>query len=184
MGVKDAMSLLNQISIRFADGPEDILQACRLRYSVLTKELGRRQYASDKDGTYRDKLDDGSSHIVLALCNGTTVGTLRFTSRRDAALLDEDELLFSTTIAEHELSECALADRGAIHPAYRKQGLYPKLWQYGFDHLKEQGIKWVFGVIDSDNIRLNEFHKGQGWLFLQYRVSDGGHSWNLIVKEL
>jgi hypothetical protein len=174
----------DQISVRFADGPEEILQACRLRYAVLTKELGRRQYANDSDGTYRDKLDDGSSRIVLALCNGTAVGTLRFTSRCDATFLDEDELLFSTRIAEHESTECALADRGAIHPAYRKQGLYPKLWQYGFDSLREQGIKWIFGVIDSDNSRLNEFHKAQGWLYLQYHVIEGNHSWNLIVKEL
>ena len=174
----------DQISIRFAEGPEDILQACRLRYMVLTEELGRRQYANDSHGTYSDKLDDGSSRIVLALCNGTAVGTLRFTSRRDTTLLDEDELLFSTRIAEHELEECALADRGAIHPAYRKQGLYPKLWQYGLDDLKERGIRWVFGVIDGDNSRLNEFHKEQGWLFLQYHVTEGDHSWNLIVKEL
>jgi hypothetical protein len=174
----------DQISVRLANGPEDILLACRLRYTVLTEELGRRQYANDNDRTYRDKLDDGSSLIVLALCTGTAVGTLRFTSRRDATLLDEDELLFSTRIAEHDSRECALADRGAIHPAYRKQGLYPKLWQYGFDSLKEQGIKWVFGVIDSDNSHLNEFHKGQGWVFLQYRVTEGDHFWNLIVKEL
>ena len=174
----------DQISIRFAEGPDDIHQACRLRYEVLTKQLGRRQYANDSDRTYQDKLDDGSSHIVLALCGKTVVGTLRFTIRRDATFLDEDERLFSAILAQHDLNECALADRGAILPAYQKQGLYPQLWKLGLDSLREQGIEWVFGVIDSDNPRLNEFHKSQGWLFLQYRIIEGDRPWNLIVKQL
>jgi hypothetical protein len=174
----------DQISLRFAEGPDDTLQACRLRYEVLTKELGRRQYANDSDRTYRDKLDDGGSRIVLALCGRTVVGTLRFTARLDAAFLDEDERLFSAILAQYDLTECALADRGAIHPSCRKQGLYPKLWKFGLDSLREQGIKWVFGVIESDNPRLNEFHKNRGWLFLQYRIIEGDRPWNLIVKQL
>jgi hypothetical protein len=183
------MSLLDTtepglVSVRCAEGSEDIHQACRLRYAVLVEELGRRQYADDTNGIYRDRLDGGGSLIILAWSGETVVGTLRFTPRRSAAFLDEDNFLFSAILAGYNLAECAIADRGAILPAYRKHGLYPKLWEAGFANMAAQGVKYVFGVVDSDNCHLNEFHERQGWIFLHHRVPQGEHLWNLILKHL
>jgi hypothetical protein len=178
-------AILHQdFSIQFADTNVQRQNALRIRYEVLTKELGRQQYANDHDGTYSDALDAGMSHIILVENLGTPVGTLRFTLRSEAVFLKEDELLFSEFLNDHDPLECAIADRGAILQPFRKAQLYPIMWAFGFDFARARGIRVVLGVIDAHNSSLNAFHEKQGWKVLRECVTEGNDTWKLIVKEL
>ena len=171
-------------SIQFAETDEQRQSALRIRFEVMTKELGRLQYANLGKETYSDPLDLGASHIILAEQFGVPAGTLRFTLRGESPFLDEDERLFKVFLDEHGVSQCAIADRGAILKTFRSASLYPAMWSFGFEFARSNGVRFVLGVIDAKNAWLNSFHESQGWTVLNEPVAQDNSTWNLIVKEL
>jgi hypothetical protein len=176
--------LYGPFSLQFAHTDADRASAYRLRYEVFSQELGRVFYANHKDRTYKDRVDDGSAHILVVKNEREFTGTLRFTLRTEAAFLSEDEGYFSEIISEFGEGAVALADRGAIAASSRGHQLYPQMWDYGFQFVQSRGARVVVGVIDADNDFLSRFHARQGWDVLVERITDGETDWTYLLKRL
>lgn len=173
------------LRVGFVSDPRSLEAVYRLRHAVFTEELGRTLFA--RGGRYRDDLDAGVTHVIAALDADTVVGTLRVTLRVEQPFLDEDESLLAAycrLAGVDDVSEIALADRGAIAGSHRSRGLYDVMWERLFAFCRLRSARRIMGVIDSSNESLVAFHRNRGWATWRSGVPLCDLTGDAIVKVL
>ncbi len=76
--------------IFFATEERDKHQAYCVRYSVFAEEMGRTSLAIPNLRIYKDDMDDGRCHLIVAKSrSGDIIGTLRVTLRAEQILWAE-----------------------------------------------------------------------------------------------
>lgn len=138
--------------VRFAETPDDVCAAQRLRYSVFVTELGGDGPLVDHEAAREtDIYDDHASHLLLedlARPADPVVGVYRLMNQTQALAAGG----FSSR-AEYDLSSLSKGNRqllelgrSCLHPRYRGGAGMVHLWSALARHVQDSGTDLLFGV--------------------------------------
>ncbi len=138
------------VVVRFAETPEEIEAAQRLRYKVFYQEYAAiPDELTARDEIDRDNFDDYADHLIAVdrAANDEVVGTYRLLRREKAEKCGgfyssgEYDLspILNSTMSVLELG------RSCVMPEYRSRPVLQLLWQGIADYIARHNIDLMFG---------------------------------------
>lgn len=127
---------MTSITVYEALEQKDLIKAYGIRYQCLTLENGDERYADRTNKLYIDPWDVAPAHVFVASINGAIVGTVRYMLRKEMPFPADDIYDFreiariAGTSAWYAKQMSALLDRGAVHPDWRKRGIFTAIQRH------------------------------------------------------
>lgn len=161
----------DQYLIKFANTPEEIEEALRLRYRVFNLEQGKGLEAANADGIDRDEFDDYCLHLVVQEKKiGQPVGTYRihlgpvassalgFYSAREYHMEGIDKIAAQTIEV----------GRSCVSPDYRNGAVVALLWSGISETLLRSKLRYLFGCVSLETV-----DPAAGWALYEYFKTTG-----------
>ena len=134
------------LSVGFAHGQSEILDAQRLRYRVFAGEMGAN-LPSRIPGVDHDIYDPYCEHLVVRdTDSGEVVGTYRILSpakARQVGYYSENE--FDLTRLQHLRPRLVEIGRSCVHPDYRTGATITMLWAGLAEYMITHGYDYLMG---------------------------------------
>lgn len=137
-----------QYLIKYADTPEEIEAALRLRYQIFNVEQGKGLDSANENGIDRDEFDDYCLHLVVEEKNGgKPVGTYRIhlgpvaSSALGFYSAREFDISGLDTIAAQSIE----VGRSCVSPEYRNGAVMALLWSGISGTLYRSRLRYLFG---------------------------------------
>ena len=135
--------------IRFAQTPDELNAALRLRYEVFNLELGEGLESSHLSGRDEDAFDAGCHHLIVEdERNDEIVGTYRMQSRemavRNGGFYSDGEFDLSG-LGDEVLADSVEVGRACVAQEHRKQRVLFGLWKGLAAYLMHSQKRYLFG---------------------------------------
>lgn len=156
-----------RLSLRLAEGREDLRRVQKLRYEVFGVEMGA-QLASADQGIDRDEYDDLCDHLIVEdRASGMVVGTYRMLPPEAAqgapSLYSEHE--FNLGRLSNLLPNLIEVGRSCVHKDFRTGAVITLLWAGLAEYVKKHGCEYLAGCASVS-------------------LSDGGHQAVSLYRQL
>jgi putative hemolysin len=157
----------NRLSLRLAQGAEDLRRVQKLRFDVFAGEMGA-QLASADLGLDSDEYDDYCEHLIVEdHASGMVVGTYRMLTPSAAArapsLYSEHE--FNIARLSHLRPHLIEVGRSCVHKDFRTGGVITLLWAGLADYVHKHGCEYLAGCASVS-------------------LADGGHQAVSLYRQL
>ena len=134
------------LTVGFAYGQSEILEAQRLRYRIFAGEMGAN-LPSRTPGVDHDIYDPYCEHLVVRdTHSGEVVGTYRILSpekARKVGYYSENE--FDLTRLQHLRPRLVEIGRSCVHPDYRSGATISLLWSGLAEYMLKHGYDYLMG---------------------------------------
>lgn len=161
----------DQFVIKFAETPEELEKAFRLRYRVFNLEQGKGLDAALENGIDRDEFDDHCLHLIIVdKTNNETVGTYRLhfgpVARQNRGLYSAREYKLSGV--ESIIDDCIEVGRSCVSPEFRSGAVVALLWSGIARIMRKTKYRFLMGCVSLENEApavgwaLYEYLKGKG----------------------
>ena len=147
MAAKDSGLEFRRLTLSFADTPEHVREAQRLRYKVFVEATGLSRPAQH-NGLDHDDFDPYCEHLIVRdSSTAEVVGTYRLlgpnAARRRGRYYSEQE--FDLCKLDRIRANIAEAGRACIHPAYRSGGVIMLLWAGIAAFMQRENCDYLIG---------------------------------------
>lgn len=157
----------SRLSMRLAQGAEDLYRVQKLRFDVFAGEMGA-QLASSALGIDSDEYDDYCEHLIVEdQASGMVVGTYRMLTPAAAArapsLYSEHE--FNISRLAHLRPRLIEVGRSCVHKDFRTGGVITLLWAGLADYVRKHDCEYLAGCASVS-------------------LADGGHQAVSLYRQL
>ena len=141
--------------LKFAETPEEILAAQKLRYKVFNCEQNRGLDTANRDEFDHDEFDDGAAHlIVYSKGNPNPIGTYRAIGQPG----NDPEKMYSAreyyvTGAERYLPRTIEVGRSCVDKDYRNGAVVTLLWNGMAAITMRSGCRYLCGCVSLEDVR-------------------------------
>lgn len=144
----------DQFVIKFAETPEELEKAFRLRYRVFNLEQGKGLDSALENGIDRDEFDDHCLHLIIVdKTNNETVGTYRIhfgpVARQNRGLYSARE--YQLTGVESIIDDCIEVGRSCVSPAFRNGAVVALLWTGLARIMAKSKYRFLIGCVSLEN---------------------------------
>ncbi|MGH6854727.1 MAG: GNAT family N-acetyltransferase [Aestuariivirga sp.] len=149
------------LTLRLAQGPEEIRACQRLRYRVFYEELSATPDLAVASRTDADRFDPICDHLVVVregphttsepimLTDGELVGTYRLLrqeiAERNGGFYTQDEFDVAPLLAAHPALRFLELGRSCVLRPYRTKPVVELLWQGIWNYVRAHGLDVMFG---------------------------------------
>ena len=141
--------------LKFAETPEEILAAQKLRYKVFNCEQNRGLDTANRDEFDHDEFDDGAAHLIAySKDNPNPIGTYRAIGQPGN---DPDKMYsareYYVTGAERYLPLTIEVGRSCVDKDYRNGAVVTLLWNGMAAITLRSGCRYLCGCVSLEDVR-------------------------------
>ena len=141
--------------LKFAETPEEILAAQKLRYKVFNCEQNRGLDTANRDEFDHDEFDDGAAHLIAySKDNPNPIGTYRAIGQPGN---DPDKMYsareYYVTGAERYLPMTIEVGRSCVDKDYRNGAVVTLLWNGMAAITLRSGCRYLCGCVSLEDVR-------------------------------
>ncbi len=141
--------------LKFAETPEEILAAQKLRYKVFNCEQNRGLDTANRDEFDHDEFDDGAAHLIAyRKGNPNPIGTYRAIGQPGN---DPDKMYsareYYVTGAERYLPLTIEVGRSCVDKDYRDGAVVTLLWSGMAAITMRSGCRYLCGCVSLEDVR-------------------------------
>ena len=141
--------------LKFAETPEEILAAQKLRYKVFNCEQNRGLDTANRDEFDHDEFDDGAAHLIAySKGNPNPIGTYRAIGQPGN---DPDKMYsareYYVTGAERYLPLTIEVGRSCVDKDYRDGAVVTLLWSGMAAITMRSGCRYLCGCVSLEDVR-------------------------------
>ena len=141
--------------LKFAETPEEILAAQKLRYKVFNCEQNRGLDTANRDEFDHDEFDDGAAHLIAySKDNPNPIGTYRAIGQPGN---DPDKMYsareYYVTGAERFLPLTIEVGRSCVDKDYRNGAVVTLLWNGMAAITMRSGCRYLCGCVSLEDVR-------------------------------
>ena len=172
----------DQYRIKFADTPEEMQAAFKLRYEVFNLEQGKGLEAASRDGIDRDEFDDYCLHLVVEeKTQHKVVGTYRIhlgaVASKALGFYSEQEFRITglDKIAENTIE----VGRSCVSPEHRDGTVVALLGGGMAEIVYRSRLRYMFGCVS-----LEDTNPASGWAIYEHLKTMGKISDQIFAEGL